>query len=209
MTKVICCRHGQSVANAGAATSDPLAIPLTEQGRRQAEEVALRWEHEPGLIVVSPAERAQATAAPTLRRFPHVPHEEWPIHEFTYLAPSRCAGTTADQRRGWVEAYWAQADATYVDGAGAESFAAFILRVDQAINALYRPNLCANRPALLFGHGQFINAMRWRFTQLSDLIRTDGAQQMPAFRAFDLKHPVGNCEPIPLDLVTAPTRPSN
>jgi len=58
---------------------DPLTIPPTELGRQQAEDVALQWQQEPALIVVSPAERARATAAPTLRRFPKVPHEEWPI----------------------------------------------------------------------------------------------------------------------------------
>jgi len=194
MTRVICCRHGQSVANAGAATSDPLAIPLTELGRRQAEEVAQQWGGEPGLIVVSPAERAQATAAPTIRRFPEVRHEEWPIHEFTYLSPARCAGTTGEQRRAWVEAYWAKADPAYVDGPGAESFAAFAARVEQAVRSLRDLAFDANQPALLFGHGQFINAMRWR------LASPGAAADMLSFRTFDLGNLLAHCAPIHLQM---------
>lgn len=53
--KVFCCRHGQSVANAGAATLDPLLSELTELGHWQAEDLAQRWVDAPSLIVVSPA----------------------------------------------------------------------------------------------------------------------------------------------------------
>jgi len=194
MTRVICCRHGQSVANAGAATADPLTIPLTELGRRQAEEVAQQWNDEPGLIVVSPAERARATSAPTIRRFPNVACLEWPIHEFTYLNPSRCAGTTGEQRRAWVEAYWSKADPRFVDGDSAESFEAFIERVEQAIEQLSGLGLDEHRPILLFGHGQFTNAMRWR--QMCSDARLD----MLRYRAFDLQNPILNCELVELKL---------
>lgn len=68
--KILCCRHGQSVANADAATLDPLSIGLTPLGHQQALALALRWQDVPSLIVVSPAERARATAQPTMGRFP-------------------------------------------------------------------------------------------------------------------------------------------
>ncbi len=193
MTRVICCRHGQSVANAGAATSDPLAIPLTELGLRQAEEVAQQWHGEPGLIVVSPAERARATAAPTIRRFPEAPHEEWPIHEFTYLNRARCVGTTGAQRRTWVEAYWTKADPTFCDGAGAESFLDFLVRVHGALSKLSEVHF-EDRPVLLFGHGQFINAVRWRLADACS------PQDMLRFRKFDLGNPVEHCAPIEIIL---------
>lgn len=190
MTRVVCCRHGQSVANAGAATLDPLSIELTELGRQQAERVALLWTEPPSLIVVSPAERARATALPTTRRFPGVHVEEWPIQEFTYLAPVRCAGTTAEQRRVWVEHYWALAAPDRRDGDGAESFNEFLARVDHAVNRL---TLCTQRTGcsvLLFGHGQFINAMRWKRSNIGD------QRGMSSFRAFDLASPVAHCEPL-------------
>ncbi|WP_457389279.1 histidine phosphatase family protein [Roseateles sp. P5_E1] len=191
--KIFCCRHGQSVANAGAATLDPLSIELTELGRQQAEDLALQWAEAPSLILVSPAERARATALPTKRRFPSARVEEWPIQEFTYLAPARCVGTTADQRREWVEAYWALADPDRCDDEGAESFNEFLARVD---NTIVRLDQVAggsdHRTVLLFGHGQFINAMRWRRS------RSGGGQEMPSFRDFDLKSPVPHCEPLEL-----------
>lgn len=192
MSIIICCRHGQSVANAGAATSDPLSVPLTELGRQQAEEVARQWTEVPGLIVVSPAERARATALPTMRRFPTVRVEEWPIQEFTYLAPARCAGTTAEQRRAWVEDYWALADPDRCDGDGAETFNEFLARVDLAVSRLVQFVERSDQAVLLFGHGQFINAMRWQRTRSVD------EQGMVSFRVFDLKHPVEHCEPTDL-----------
>lgn len=190
MTRVVCCRHGQSVANAGAATSDPLSIPLTELGRQQAEAVARQWTEVPGLIVVSPAERARATALPTIRRFPAVHVEEWPIQEFTYLAPARCAGTTAEQRGAWVEDYWALADPDRCDGDGAESFNEFLARVDDTIGRLAQLAAQFDLAVLLFGHGQFINAMRWRQSHLR------GERSMSSFRDFDLENPVAHCEPL-------------
>ena len=190
--KIFCCRHGQSVANAGAATLDPLSIKLTELGRQQAEDLARRWTEAPSLIVVSPAERARATALPTMRRFPAVRVEEWPIQEFSYLAPARCAGTTADQRRAWVADYWALVDPDRCDGGGAESFNEFLARVDNTVARLDQVAGGSDRTVLLFGHGQFINAMRWRRS------RSGGGQGMPSFRDFDLKNPVPHCEPLEL-----------
>lgn len=190
--KVFCCRHGQSVANAGAATLDPLSIELTELGRQQAENLARRWTEAPRLIVVSPAERARATALPTMRRFPAVRVEGWPIQEFTYLAPTRCAGTTAEQRRAWVEAYWGVADPDRCDGEGAESFNEFIARVDNTVARLAQFAGESDRTVLLFGHGQFINAMRWRRSNLG------AGQWMSSFRDFDLRNPAAHCEPLEL-----------
>ncbi|NIE84349.1 histidine phosphatase family protein [Burkholderia sp. Cy-647] len=104
--RVACIRHGESAANAGSATDDPASIPLTEAGQQQAFAISRRLTSPPNLIICSPFDRAQQTAAPTLRRFPHTPRETWPIQEFTYLTPAKCAGTSAAQRRPWVEAYW-------------------------------------------------------------------------------------------------------
>lgn len=91
--RLVCIRHGESIANAGAATTDPLSIGLTEAGHSQASEFARSWLEPPALFVISPAARAYETAVPVLQRFPRVPVERWPVEEFTYLSPRRCAGT--------------------------------------------------------------------------------------------------------------------
>lgn len=98
-------------------------------------------------------------------------------------------GTTAQQRRDWVEDYWVRADPARCDGDGAESFNEFLVRVDDAINRLSQID---SRVVLVFGHGQFINAMRWRCSKEAE------NQGMQSFRAFDLKSPVAHCEPLTL-----------
>lgn len=192
--RLICVRHGESAANAGAKTSDPLAIELTALGRDQAEGVARQWAEAPAWIVTSPARRALDTAAPTIARFGTVPVQVWPIEEFTYLSPVRCAGTSVLERRQWVETYWSRADPEYRDGADAETFEQFIARVRQSMERLLAypgpsDGLCA-----LFGHGQFINAMRWS-AQVSTT-----PLDMRSFRAFDLLNPIANCQLVALDL---------
>ena len=134
-----------------------------------------------------------------MRRFPTVQVEEWPIQEFTYLAPARCAGTTAAQRRSWVEDYWSLADPDRCDGDGAESFNEFLARVDNTVARLAQLAQEADRAVLLFGHGQFINAMRWRRLLVGD------KTEMPSFRDFDLQNPVAHCEPLDLPVNLKPS----
>ena len=119
-TRVILIRHGQSMANAGAKTADHFSNPLTELGRMQALDFAEQVDCTPTFIVASPFLRAQQTAEPLRQRFPDVPVEEWPIHEFTFLDPSRHNGTSEEDRQPYVSAYWERQDHTFIDGPGAE-----------------------------------------------------------------------------------------
>lgn len=160
MLKIYCFRHGESAANAGAATNNPDLIPLTDRGRAQAHALADSVVASPDLIVVSPFFRARQTAEPAIAKYPGVPVEIWPVQEFTYLSPVKSAETTASQRRPRVLAYWAAANVDYEDGDGAESFASFMARVQTAkqhIERLYEQGV---RRILLIGHGQFWQALR-------------------------------------------------
>lgn len=121
-------RHGESASNAGLETSDPAEIPLTDRGREQARDLAKCIEQAPDLIVASPFLRARDTAAPLRERYPHARYEEWPIHEFTYLEPARCANTAREQRCPWVVEYWTRNDPDWIDGPGAESFTQLVQR---------------------------------------------------------------------------------
>jgi len=88
--------------------------------------------------------------------------------------------------RPWVAAFWQAADPLTVDGAGAESFAAFAGRVQVALDRL------ATLPAgsvAVFGHGQFMQALRWWIVQRPAALDVEA---MRAFRAFDLAHPIAN-----------------
>ncbi|MBI6721756.1 histidine phosphatase family protein [Pseudomonas syringae] len=186
MKQVRLIRHGQSAANAGEASVDHATIPLTLKGVEQAQSVARSFTHAPDLIVASPFSRAQATAMATAATFPNTPFEIWPIQEFTYLEPARCANTTVAQRRDWVEAYWSRSDPTFMDGAGAESFSGFITR---AQSFLVRLGEHPAQDIAVFSHGQFINAVAWLIERKPQDIC---GQAMADWREYEIKNLVAN-----------------
>lgn len=182
-------RHGQSTVNAGAQSD--MDAPLTELGWQQASDLAATVDRQPDLVITSPLLRARQTAAPLLQRWPDTPQETWPIQEFVYLSPARCAGSTVQTRRPWVAQYWESADPAYADGADAESFAAFIARV-QAFEQRLRQ--LAPGFVLVVGHGQFLRAFQMVLTQGLD----DSAGSMRQFRAQEVAQPVRNTEVLDL-----------
>lgn len=180
-------RHGESAANAGKASLDHASIPLTPKGIEQARLVASSFTQAPDLIVASPFSRAHATAMATVAGFSSVPFETWPIHEFTYLEPARCANTTIAQRREWVDAYWSRSDPTFTDGEGAESFSDFISRAQVFLHKL------AARPGddlAVFSHGQFINAVAWLIERKPQQI---DSRAMADWRDYEITNRVPNC----------------
>ena len=180
-------RHGESAANVGEASLDHQSIPLTAKGVEQAQWVAGSFAQVPALVVTSPFARAQKTAMETLAVYPGTPFETWPIEEFTYLEPARCANMTVAQRRGWVEAYWARSDPAFTDSTGAESFLGFISRAKSFLDQL------AKHPAqdiAAFSHGQFINAVAWLIECKPQQI--DG-QSMADWREYEIANHVPNC----------------
>lgn len=183
-------RHGQSTANAGAATRDPASIPLSPLGQRQAEQLARWFSQKPALVVTSPYVRTGQTAAPLLERFSGVRCEQWPIHEFTYLSPGRFLDTSQRERASAASDYWAREDPHRIDGPGAESLAQLFERV-----AAFEGRLGASGAgAVVFCHGQFMQAFLYR--------RRSGAPLTPAamrdFRAFCQANPVPNTGMIAL-----------
>lgn len=180
-------RHGESTANAGEASVDHATIPLTLKGIEQAHLVARSFTHAPALIAASPFSRARATAMATVAAFPATPLETWPIQEFTYLEPARCANTTVAQRRAWVEAYWSRSDPAFRDGEGAESFLDFIFRVQSFLDQLAKH---PSQDIAVFSHGQFINAVAWRIERMPEVL--DEAA-MADWRAYEIANHVPNC----------------
>jgi probable phosphoglycerate mutase len=186
-------RHGESAANAGAATNDPATIPLTVNGVAQAEHVSTLFNHQPTLIVTSPFLRTRQTANPTIRRFPAAAVEVWQVQEFTYLSPATCANTTAAERRPRVAAYWERCDPDYVDGPGAESFSQLVARSSETIKKIRSTSM---EFAAIFTHGQFI--------QITKLLLqrdcTDSSILMRDFGEIDRCDPIANGSILGLDL---------
>ncbi len=180
-------RHGESEANAGLPTTDPVQVKLTARGRKQADRVAGSFHRPPSLIVTSSYERAKETAEPTRRRFPHVCYEEWEtLREFTYLALTKKQQTTKQDRQPRVDAYWERLDPYYTDGADVESFRQFIGRVHGALESLKH---CHTDFIAVFSHEQFIMAACWLLmTQPEQL----NALHMQHFRYLLRDHPLPN-----------------
>lgn len=187
MKRIRFLRHAESMANAGHATEDPASIRLSAKGVLDAGLAAEAYSGpEPEVIVVSPYLRAKMTAEPFRAKFPRARCElGLAVQEFTYLSPARCAMTTEKERRPLVESYWRQADAEAVDGPGAESFSAFLLRVISSIELLQT----WDAEVLVVGHGLFIGAAQMIF-------REDGARvrslSMADFHRHVRSNPVPN-----------------
>lgn len=158
MSQVWLIRHGESISNADLPTGDPAESALTEKGLAQAGQIVNAFDTAPDLFVISSYLRARQTAVPTLNRFPYVPHEEWPVHEFTYLHPARYHGTTGTERRPYALAYWERCDPLEKEGGAGESFAELLARVQETVSRLRQ------HPAdfiVVFSHGLFLRALIW------------------------------------------------
>jgi 2,3-bisphosphoglycerate-dependent phosphoglycerate mutase len=192
-TRIILVRHGQSVANAGGIPPDHITNPLTELGHTQAQAFADGLPCTPTLFLHSPFLRTRQTAEPTLRRFPEVPVEQWPIHEFTFLEPSLHSGKSEEQQGPHIEDYWERGDPAYLAGPGAESFTLFLDRARDAIERLSR--ITTGGCIVVFTHGLMMQAFRMLllFPHATD------AELMSAFRRFHFSNFIKNTEPIELE----------
>jgi broad specificity phosphatase PhoE len=199
--RVIFIRHGQSTGNAGVPSHDLATIELTDLGWQQAHEVAASWAEAPTLLVTSPYLRTQQTAAPTSERFPDVPVAVWPVEEFTYLQPARWNGTRAAERAPHLARYWKQADPTYCDGVGAESFGTLLRRAEAALSRLAA--LPAASLVYVFSHGQFIQAVQAVVTEAA----LDDRGKMLNFWRQGEPPAIGNAEQVAFELVAGQWQP--
>jgi broad specificity phosphatase PhoE len=158
MRKIWFIRHGQSESNAGLATMYPGGSALTELGKTQARYVAQTIPTRPDLIITSPYIRTKQTAIPTFARFTDVPHEEWPVQEFHYLALPTDRPIHPDERRPLVDAYWERCDPFYRDGPQTETFANFAERAHEAQTRLLERT---EEYTIVFTHGLFTRLFLW------------------------------------------------
>jgi broad specificity phosphatase PhoE len=193
-TRILLVRHGQSVANAGGTAPDHITNPLTELGRAQAKAFADSFDCKPTLFLHSPFLRTRQTAEPLLQRFPDVPVEEWPIHEFTYLEPTRHNGTNETQQMPHILKYWERPDPAYLDGPGAETFTQFL---DRARSAILRfAQIAHGGCVVVFTHGFMMQAIRLLllFPNATD------AELMRNFRRFHSNNFVENTQVVEFEV---------
>jgi len=185
-TTVWLIRHGQSTANIGVWSNDPNGILLTERGSVEAQAIADKIIQRPTLIISSPMQRALQTAAPTMKKWPDVPMEIWPIQEFTYLSPTTYQNTLVVERKNLVPNYWKRANPLYCDGDQCESFSNFIQRVE----AFQKDLLTKHGFLVIFGHAQFFKALLLGM-QHGFSITSAG---MTLFRKWEIADPMLNGE---------------
>ncbi len=186
-------RHAESLSNAGEKTLDVALIPLSEKGRVQALHLAASISAPPDCIIVSPFLRTAQTAVPIATRFTGAGGDTWQIHEFTYLEPTSCIGTSWIERKPRVDAYWARLDPHYVDGPGAESFQDLLARARTFLARLVN----VDHPlTLIVSHGQFMQAS----LLLAEHPGLTSLQAMTQFRDRQAQSPFANCERLTLSI---------
>ena len=167
---------------------------MTELGHSQAQILSDHIAVSPDLIISSPFERAIHSALPSANRYPQVPLDIWAVEEFTYLSPSRLAGTTQADRKPLVDAYWNEGDQAVIDGPGAESFIELLKRAKVMLDQL---SASSASNILVFSHGQFIRAVAWFIRHGED---AGTPENMRLFRELDTKDPLPNCAGCDLEL---------
>lgn len=182
-------RHAQSVGNVDGITQSHASIALTDLGHQQAQQL-LDVLPQANHVIISPFLRTLQTAQPLLDRDQLTP-EILPIEEFSYLSDAKCKGTTLQQRKPWVDAYWQQLDLDYVDAPDAESFRHLYGRV-QALFLLLNQEKSRylNHNLMIFSHGQFLQL----FKMLQQQHEPVSATLMQKFRQNMLHQPIKNTE---------------
>lgn len=183
--KLLFIRHAESESNTGDKTEFPHSISLTKKGFEQSTRLAVKIEPSPHLIVVTPYIRTVQTAHSLIEKYPTVPVETWPLHEFTFLSPFRCQNTSAKERLPLVNEYWKKCDPDFVDGSGAESFNQFFLRVYSNLEKLSRLNC---KFVVIFTHGHVIRVVK----QMQEKNDTINKTAMIYYRDEMLKVAVSN-----------------
>lgn len=202
MKRVWVFRHAESLSNAGGKTLDPEGIPLTENGRRQARELAWSLVEAPHRLITSPFRRAIETGQPIDARYPAAVNEIWPIQEFTYLDPATCVGTNWADRKPRIDAYWARLDPRYVDGEGAESFSQLLARARAFLEDLTE---LTEDLTITVSHGQFMQATRL----MAQRPEENEITAMSLFIDRQLRRPFANSERMELLVDGKKVRVSN
>ena len=186
MSTIYFIRHGESQTNAGEPVILHDGAALTERGIEQAKRVAayLKSHTSLDLIVTSYYKRSKQTATFTQSLFPHIPTQEWMVQEFTYLASLHHEESTLEERKPMVEAYWSQADPTFADGPGSESFEALMRRAHMLDEQLRNTRF---KNIAIFSHEQFITAFLWLATHRPTRLTGDSMHDL---RKFLLEHPI-------------------
>ena len=168
-------RHAESEANINGRTLSHASIQLSENGLNQAKNLISKLP-QIDKVIISKYLRTQQTAQPIIDHY-NIPVEiNDHLHEFSYLSEAKCANTTLEERKVWVDEYWNKMDVQYQDASDAESFAQFYGRVEKFAQKLKQlKTTYHDKNLLVVSHGQYIQLLMMYLnkekTLSSDLMR--------------------------------------
>lgn len=164
MNKVFLIRHAQSESNAGSVFEHQNIIKITDNGKKQAEEL-LEVTEKPDRIICSKYIRTIETAEPMMTKFPESEIHLWiDIEEFQPIDSKRNLGITKEQNQENHRQYWLKMDPFYNDGGNAESFKDFVVRVNLAILKMKQ----LQGVNYIFTHNNFIRCVMTLLTYFKD-----------------------------------------
>lgn len=149
-------RHAESMTNVGETWTDHASNPITDNGHQQAIRVCEVLTDKPSLIVTSSYTRTKETAAPTLKKWSDVEHEEWDVHEFATFCYKKHGKVTGAL---WSENAYnliEKNDPDYKDGETAESYTELMGRVDNTIEKIHASK---HDKIIIFSHGFFLGIL--------------------------------------------------
>lgn len=193
MKTVTFIRHAESVANAGGITMSHDAIPLSNLGVLQAQELATALDVKPTAVLVSNFVRTHQTAQPYCERFGIRPEVCSYLDEFSVIDPELIVGMNGTQRKPFVKEYWNNPDPFRRMGIRADTFAEFNTRVLAFVTCM------SDLPdsTIIFGHGIWFALLLWRLLGYT----VNDAADMRSFRNFQLGLPMPNCAVFTLNEV--------
>lgn len=162
--KVYLIRHAESESNTGGVFEHQNTIKITENGKKQAEILALALE-KPDKIICSSHIRTIETAEPLLKRYLEKEIHIWmDVHEFQPIDPQKYRGIMTEQRDIFHEQYWLKMDPHYADSDQNESFEDFIERANSSILKMKK----LKGASYIFTHGNYIRGVITLLTHFKD-----------------------------------------
>ncbi len=153
MKKIFLIRHAESEENAGTHIEDSHIVRLSEEGKRQAEQLANVLE-KPDRVIVSKYIRTQLTAFPLLQKYEGVETHIWiDIHEFSPHDKEKLKDILKENRKDFYMTYWNRLDPLFRPTEKSENFKEIIDRLVKVIYKLQKINDGVN---YIFTHGLVI-----------------------------------------------------
>lgn len=184
MTEIYLIRHAESTANIGGLSQPNHKIPLSPQGKKQAQALAEHLTIEAQQIFTSKYQRTQETAAPWLKKIQRSAQIHPLSHEFNPLGFEEIKGLYGTERNPLITEYWQKADPKIQHGEDAESFYNFAERVKNFLNNIKE----IKNNSIFFTHGMFMRMIIWQSLNMP-YKTSKSMQQFHQFHQF----PIENC----------------